>query len=332
MPVKPKMRCIVCGCTEERACFDGCSWLLIDPPVCTTIACTMAYLHAKWMYVSELLAKRSSRPVRETFRDVQALYEVFRGEYADTDQLPSPPRRRAIIAREKEWRRRYQASETRRKPRATLLLGLLCASVSLWLLLTAPSAHARPILALSTDAAAIVHRGDVFTATVYLVNAAGPPTPQIVGVDWSLAFPGVFHVLSRELSADDDGNPFTDPLTLDPTPGGADLGATLANVSAPAPPGCWTLAALRIQVDASAPFGTYDLTTLSPGGAGVVDTAFADHPFAFHTTWPLEIADSQILKSQILNSEIQAPEPASACVLLIVLLVIEFGLGPRRRV
>lgn len=226
------------------------------------------------------------------------------------------------LQREREQATRKQTAEARQPS----LFCLLCASVSLWLLLTAHSAQARPILALSTDAPGIVHRGDVFTATVYLVNAAGPPTPQIVGVDWSLAFPGVFHVLSRELSADDDGNPFTDPLTLDPTPGGADLGATLADVSAPAPPGCWTLAALRIQVDASAPFGTYDLTTLSPDAAGVVDTAFADHPFAFHTTWPIEISNSQISNAPAPS----IPDPASGKVLAAILLIIEFGLGPRR--
>jgi hypothetical protein len=26
--------CIICGCTESRACEDGCSWALMDPPVC----------------------------------------------------------------------------------------------------------------------------------------------------------------------------------------------------------------------------------------------------------------------------------------------------------
>lgn len=29
------MRCIACGCTEERACPGGCSWVSISPPKCS---------------------------------------------------------------------------------------------------------------------------------------------------------------------------------------------------------------------------------------------------------------------------------------------------------
>jgi hypothetical protein len=29
------MRCIVCGCTEERACPGGCSWVSVNPPKCS---------------------------------------------------------------------------------------------------------------------------------------------------------------------------------------------------------------------------------------------------------------------------------------------------------
>lgn len=27
--------CRVCGCTNERACRDGCAWSLLDPTCCT---------------------------------------------------------------------------------------------------------------------------------------------------------------------------------------------------------------------------------------------------------------------------------------------------------
>jgi hypothetical protein len=30
--------CIGCGCTEERACPNGCSWASMDPPFCTSCA------------------------------------------------------------------------------------------------------------------------------------------------------------------------------------------------------------------------------------------------------------------------------------------------------
>jgi hypothetical protein len=29
------MRCIGCGCTEERACPGGCSWVSLNPPKCS---------------------------------------------------------------------------------------------------------------------------------------------------------------------------------------------------------------------------------------------------------------------------------------------------------
>lgn len=27
--------CVVCGCTEERACDGGCSWVMSRPPLCS---------------------------------------------------------------------------------------------------------------------------------------------------------------------------------------------------------------------------------------------------------------------------------------------------------
>lgn len=29
------MRCIGCGCTDDRACRGGCSWVKKDPPICS---------------------------------------------------------------------------------------------------------------------------------------------------------------------------------------------------------------------------------------------------------------------------------------------------------
>jgi hypothetical protein len=31
----PEARCVICGCTESRACEGGCSWASWDPPVCS---------------------------------------------------------------------------------------------------------------------------------------------------------------------------------------------------------------------------------------------------------------------------------------------------------
>lgn len=29
------MHCIACGCTEDRACPGGCSWVTVNPPKCS---------------------------------------------------------------------------------------------------------------------------------------------------------------------------------------------------------------------------------------------------------------------------------------------------------
>lgn len=29
------LRCRKCGCTNERACLGGCSWISINPPICS---------------------------------------------------------------------------------------------------------------------------------------------------------------------------------------------------------------------------------------------------------------------------------------------------------
>lgn len=38
-------KCIVCGCTDRRACPTGCSWVLRVPPVCSE--CVNEYLIAR---------------------------------------------------------------------------------------------------------------------------------------------------------------------------------------------------------------------------------------------------------------------------------------------
>lgn len=34
-PHQAQLACIVCGCTEDRACEGGCSWVSLNPPFCS---------------------------------------------------------------------------------------------------------------------------------------------------------------------------------------------------------------------------------------------------------------------------------------------------------
>lgn len=49
--------CIFCGCTDDRACMGGCSWVSTSPPICS--ACTET--------IGELV------DARQTFLQVEAL-------------------------------------------------------------------------------------------------------------------------------------------------------------------------------------------------------------------------------------------------------------------
>lgn len=37
-PRRAGLACIGCGCTDDRACEGGCSWVQFDPPLCSACA------------------------------------------------------------------------------------------------------------------------------------------------------------------------------------------------------------------------------------------------------------------------------------------------------
>lgn len=37
-PMPGKRYCQLCGCTDDRACPDGCYWVSTDPPICSACA------------------------------------------------------------------------------------------------------------------------------------------------------------------------------------------------------------------------------------------------------------------------------------------------------
>lgn len=65
-------KCIVCGCTDRRACPEGCGWVSLDPPVCTS--CVRKWMLAStWRVVFELEKFAKG----DLARDVEALRDMY---------------------------------------------------------------------------------------------------------------------------------------------------------------------------------------------------------------------------------------------------------------
>jgi hypothetical protein len=94
-------KCVVCGCTDERGCDEGCEWISLAPPVCSL--CVREYLVAKiWTALLEL----ESLPSRKAHRAVEAArmaYSFITKERAERFGLPTLRRIRQIDRNEKRW-------------------------------------------------------------------------------------------------------------------------------------------------------------------------------------------------------------------------------------
>jgi hypothetical protein len=87
-PREPK--CIVCGCTERRACEGGCAWVMLTPPLCDK--CVRTYLFALLWRVVFNVESVAKGETRELIRDLRKLYGLL-GK-ADADRLGIPTLRK----------------------------------------------------------------------------------------------------------------------------------------------------------------------------------------------------------------------------------------------
>lgn len=65
------MKCLGCGCTNQRACAGGCSWFSIAPPVCS--ACIEAGLVIRADGVLDRSEFMKGSPLAPPRRDEQEL-------------------------------------------------------------------------------------------------------------------------------------------------------------------------------------------------------------------------------------------------------------------
>jgi len=187
---------------------------------------------------------------------------------------------------------------------------------------TLPSVMASAAVSLSfTDNVAPntsgpVTRGSAFDILLNLTSTAEQPT----GVNYFLRSPGTtanyFKIVARNVLV----GPFTDTYKtetevkaepgsiIDDNGNALDLGATIANPTAPLPASTYAVATYSILVDPATPVGTYTIQTFSLPGTGVtINTSPFDVPFSAHATYSVTV---------------QVPEPTHLALLPLLGLTL----------
>lgn len=104
-------KCIVCGCTDERACPGGCDWANDDPPVCTT--CVPAWLFARLWDVVAHLEPQAGGPIAGAIKDLRADYAIVAKRHATAIAIteapmivPTPKKVSQVWRKTNDWNRR----------------------------------------------------------------------------------------------------------------------------------------------------------------------------------------------------------------------------------
>lgn len=109
MALRDEAKCVVCGCSESRACPEGCSWAFHEPPVCSS--CVGPYLIATLMGVALSVEGGGSVPKLATVQAVKRLRKHYPHKGQDLDEadfgrvlrLPSVREVCAINRRVAKW-------------------------------------------------------------------------------------------------------------------------------------------------------------------------------------------------------------------------------------
>jgi len=74
--------CRVCGCTDDHACPEGCSWVDRDHTLCSACEGTTADVVYHLRYIEHLM--RGSRPMLATCKSVRAIASATRRRWQKT--------------------------------------------------------------------------------------------------------------------------------------------------------------------------------------------------------------------------------------------------------
>lgn len=95
-------KCIVCGCTDGRACEEGCSWSVNAPPVCSS--CVTSWLIASLWDIAMRTPKLSAYPVAKPPKEIDDLRGIY-NVLAKQDRrhgLPTLRQARQIVRNERK--------------------------------------------------------------------------------------------------------------------------------------------------------------------------------------------------------------------------------------
>ena len=108
-------KCVVCGCTDEHACDEGCEWILAEPMVCSQ--CAVPYmLTVAWGLIWKLEQRAAATgPMGQRIEEANRVYRLIgngRGGMPTFRQIIS------IQGREETQLKRANAAAVRESLRA----------------------------------------------------------------------------------------------------------------------------------------------------------------------------------------------------------------------
>jgi hypothetical protein len=86
-PLFDVRRCVVCRCTDEHGCAEGCEWICLAPPVCS--CCVAKFVLARlWSSLFSLEGKAKGADARDV-EQMRTFYSSFRANEAERFGIPT---------------------------------------------------------------------------------------------------------------------------------------------------------------------------------------------------------------------------------------------------
>ena len=95
-------KCVVCGCTDEMGCEEGCEWTMDVPPVCSS--CVHKYLMAMLWNVVFLMESKVEKPIAKAIDELRQLYGLVSAEMAERFGVPTLKQVRQIQRNTEKWK------------------------------------------------------------------------------------------------------------------------------------------------------------------------------------------------------------------------------------
>jgi hypothetical protein len=100
-PLFDERKCVVCRCTDEMGCAEGCEWSCLAPPVCSS--CVAKFVLARlWASLFTVKSSLKGGKAREVDQLMQ-FYGSFTRVQAERHGIPTPGEVRRINRNVARW-------------------------------------------------------------------------------------------------------------------------------------------------------------------------------------------------------------------------------------